>query len=416
VSSAAVSTRAPGVSLDGEIGSEQNWKGSQVAGNTTLRRVWESAPGQLEVELLPQPARTDPRREPGAHRARSVPGGRAESRSTFWATVFVVCTPWLIYMVWARQFHLFAENWFMSVTMVAGSFIAGSTSEGGGAVAFPVMNLGFRIAPAVARNFSLAIQSVGMSAAAVAIWRARIPIERRAVLFASLGGAAGVVLGTFFVVPLFTNPAYVTVFFASLWLSFAVALYLINRNRNRVVLLEIENFAVMRAGLVLLVVGVAGGVVTSLTGSGLDTLVFSFLCLWFGVSEKVATPTSVILMAVNSMVGFMTHLFLVATPDGGTAYWLGDFQVAARDFWLVCIPVVVIGAPAGARFIQHKSRLFVASLLYAATACQFVATLLILKPTGWLAVFTLGVFLGGSSLFLLLAASGRAEANHTRRH
>ena len=35
------------------------------------------------------------------------------------------------------------------------------TSEGGGAVAFPVMTLALNISPAVARDFSLMIQSCG---------------------------------------------------------------------------------------------------------------------------------------------------------------------------------------------------------------------------------------------------------------
>ena len=38
------------------------------------------------------------------------------------------------------------------------------TSEGGGAVAFPVMTLALGIPPAVARDFSLMIQSCGMTA------------------------------------------------------------------------------------------------------------------------------------------------------------------------------------------------------------------------------------------------------------
>ena len=36
------------------------------------------------------------------------------------------------------------------------------TSEGGGAVAFPVMTLALGIKPAVARDFSLMIQSCGI--------------------------------------------------------------------------------------------------------------------------------------------------------------------------------------------------------------------------------------------------------------
>jgi hypothetical protein len=38
---------------------------------------------------------------------------------------------------------------------------SGMTSEGGGAVAFPVMTLALGIPPAVARDFSLMIQSCG---------------------------------------------------------------------------------------------------------------------------------------------------------------------------------------------------------------------------------------------------------------
>jgi hypothetical protein len=45
--------------------------------------------------------------------------------------------------------------------MVFGATIGGMTSEGGGAVAFPVMTLALGIKPAVARDFSLMIQSCG---------------------------------------------------------------------------------------------------------------------------------------------------------------------------------------------------------------------------------------------------------------
>ena len=62
-------------------------------------------------------------------------------------------------------------------------FIAGATSEGGGAVAFPVMTLLFDIAPSTARDFSLMIQAVGMTAAAGTILHTRIPVERRALIW-----------------------------------------------------------------------------------------------------------------------------------------------------------------------------------------------------------------------------------------
>ena len=45
--------------------------------------------------------------------------------------------------------------------MIFGSMVAGATSEGGGAVAFPVMTLALKIAPSIARDFSLMTQSCG---------------------------------------------------------------------------------------------------------------------------------------------------------------------------------------------------------------------------------------------------------------
>ena len=45
--------------------------------------------------------------------------------------------------------------------MIFGAMVAGATSEGGGAVAFPVMTLALGIRPTIARDFSIMIQSTG---------------------------------------------------------------------------------------------------------------------------------------------------------------------------------------------------------------------------------------------------------------
>ena len=60
-------------------------------------------------------------------------------------------------------------GYWASITMVFGSLVAGATSVGGGAVAFPVMTLVLDVAPAVARDFSMMIQTVGMVAATFTI-------------------------------------------------------------------------------------------------------------------------------------------------------------------------------------------------------------------------------------------------------
>jgi len=291
------------------------------------------------------------------------------------------------------RFGLFPTGWFMSVTMVVGSFIAGATSEGGGAVAFPVMTLLFKIPPAVARDFSLMIQSVGMGAAAITILGSRIPVERRALLWSSLGGAVGVVLGLEYVAP-HMQPKFAKMTFLSVWLAFAFALYWINRHHAREVRTDIERFGA-RHGALLIGIGVLGGIVSGITGSGLDILTFSLLVLRFRVSESIATPTSVVLMGINACVGFAWKQGL--GPGMAPQAW---------NFWWVCVPIVVVGAPLGAHFIRNKSRLFVAAILYVSIAIQFVAGLLIIPQTKLLIAYSAGVFLFGLFLFHRMAAGG----------
>lgn len=131
------------------------------------------------------------------------------------ALIAVVWPLWALGMTVGDRWHLFATEWFMTVTMAIGSFIAGATSEGGGAVAFPVMTLLFKIPPAVARDFALMIQSVGMTSAGITILLTGIPIERRGVLWGSLGGTLGLVLGLEFVAGHISAP-YAKMLFVSL--------------------------------------------------------------------------------------------------------------------------------------------------------------------------------------------------------
>jgi len=293
----------------------------------------------------------------------------------------------------ADLWSLFESGWGMSVTMIFGSFIAGATSEGGGAVAFPAMTLLFDIRPAVARDFALMIQAVGMTAATILIVAQGIKVEWRAVIFGSVGGTIGMALGLTAIAPE-VPPAHAKIFFTSLWLSFALALYLVNRNRAREVLDAIHEFRPAHAAL-LTSIGVLGGIVGSITGSGLDILTFSFLVLGLRISESIGTPTSVILMAANAVVGTSWKCGV-----------LGGMEPEAIRYWYVCIPVVVVGAPLGARFIRNMPRLYIANFLYASILVQFVFALLVIPLTPGL-IFTSLLTLGaGSALFWWMGRLG----------
>ena len=305
----------------------------------------------------------------------------------------VVWITWIVAMLVGDRMSLFRHGWPMSLTMSLGSFVAGATSEGGGAVAFPIMTLMLGIAPDVARDFSLMIQSVGMTSAAVAICMTGIQVERRAILWASLGGALGMVVGLEWVADLL-SANFAKMLFTSTWLAFAVALFMINRYHEREVHHEIMNFLPRHAAL-LVVTGVFGGLISSITGSGLDITVFSLLVLRLRMNESVATPTSVVLMAINSLVGFAWK--------GGLQHELAP---EAWNSWWVCVPIVVVGAPVGAWFIQHRSRLFVSGLLYVAIGAQTIAALLIIPLDRRLLAFSSAVFLTGTLFFRWMAARG----------
>lgn len=285
------------------------------------------------------------------------------------------------------RWHLLVENGFMAVTMAVGSFIAGATSEGGGAVAFPVMTLLFQVKPAVARDFSLMIQSVGMTAAAITIFWQGIRVEKRALLFSSLGGAIGIILSLEWIAPLL-SPIAAKLFFVTLWLSFGIALVLINRNQQRLLQPLIVGFRQGDA-IALLTVGIIGGIVSGITGSGLDILTFSLLVLGFRIDEKIATPTSVVLMAGNAVVGFCWRLFS-STP----------IAIETWNYWWVSVPVVVVGAPLGAKFIASRSNLFVIKLLLTSILLQFGAAILILPMTAGLIGFAIATFTLGLLFFL----------------
>ena len=69
------------------------------------------------------------------------------------------------------------------------------TCAGGGAVAFPVMTLAFSVAPSVARDVSIMIQSSGMGMASITIIFMRVQIEYVALGLCFFSGIAGTIFG-----------------------------------------------------------------------------------------------------------------------------------------------------------------------------------------------------------------------------
>jgi uncharacterized membrane protein YfcA len=293
-------------------------------------------------------------------------------------------------------------RWAMALTMIGGSFIAGATSEGGASVAFPVMTLGFGFQPEFARDFSLAIQSVGMVAAAFVIWCQRIPVELRMIKLTFIPGTIGVLVGIVWVAP-FLPSTYSKMVFVATWFAFASSLYCLNRHRDRVTFQSIQHISTPP----IIVCGFLGGVLTSISGNGMDIATFALSVLYFHLSESVATPTSVVVMAMNTCVGFGCRI-LVAV------YGQHPIDPAVWEFLYVCAPVVVVGAPVGAIVAARMHRRTLASFLYVTDTAQLVAALFIVPQTVRLLLTTAGVIISGVAVFWYIAMAGRRRVRqHT---
>jgi len=282
----------------------------------------------------------------------------------------------------------------MTITMFFGSMIAGATSEGGASIAFPVMTLVLDIDSKTARDFSLMIQSFGMTAASFTIWYNRLKVEQNSVTFATIGGVFGIVIGLKWISPALPDD-YSKMVFVSVWIAFALNLLYLNlRHRGRHTFLTIPNPTPWKKAC-LFFIGIVGGILSSISGSGIDIASFAVLTLFFRVSEKTATPTSVLLMAINTVVGFFVQGAL-----------LDDIDQRTYELWCAAIPIVVVGAPLGAMISSFLHRQVLASFVYITDITQFILACIIVDMTVALIVTTASVTVFALAFFATLTYLG----------
>jgi len=307
-------------------------------------------------------------------------------------------TVWLLWLVFGRGFAIssLVHEWRVSVTMVFGSLVGGGTSEGGGAVAFPVFTKLLHIPAPHARLFTFAIQSVGMTAASFTILYLRVPIERQFLKLAAPAGIVGVIISATLIAPS-VKSVDIRVFFTVMLTSLALAL-IIQQIRKT----DSRNQRLTRFGpreqMIIVATGFVGGAVSGLLGIGENMVAFVIMVLLFRISEKVATPTTVILMTTVSITGFLVHVLL-----------LGDFHGIVPKYWLAAVPVVVVGAPLGALICSKLSRQVIRLILLGLIAADFASTLW-LVPLSAVTMITAGAVLAaGTAGFFLLTRVTRYQ-------
>ncbi len=272
----------------------------------------------------------------------------------------------LFYGVWATLafgvagWPVVAEHWPMALAMAFGSYVAGSTPMGGGTVGFPVLVLFFDLPATLGRDFSFAVQSIGMTSASIYILARRQPLAWAMLKGAMLGSLIGTPLGILFVAPL-VSELWIKLSFAVVWASFGVLhLYRIREISAHQGMTSPGERWDFRVGLV---VGLASGAtVAAVTGVGIDMVLYAALVLLCRADLKIAIPSSVLIMAFTSVIG-------IAFKGAFTGIQPGVFEN-----WLAAAPVVALGAPLGVFVVALIGRK--PTLLFVAVLCvaQFVWT------------------------------------------
>jgi uncharacterized membrane protein YfcA len=302
-------------------------------------------------------------------------------------------SPWLVwlvgfYAVWflvvwtGDHWQPLAEHWGIALAMAIGSYAAGSTPMGGGTVGFPVLVLMFGEEPTLGRDFSFAIQSIGMTSATIFILCRRQPIEWPMLCWAVLGSAIGTPIGVLLLAPLVSG-LFIKVLFAVVWCSFGVLhLYRLKEIVRHEGLAPGAHRFDRNAGF--LVGLVAGATVSSITGVGVDMVLYAVLVLLCQADLRIAIPTSVIIMTFTSLFGLAAKTLF------------GSLQPGVFENWLAAAPVVVLGAPLGAFIVNRIGR--TSTLLVVSILCvgQFLWTL----QNEWAALGLLGAVLALAGVLL----------------
>ncbi len=248
-----------------------------------------------------------------------------------WLGVFYAV--WLCLIVGQNLWGVAAGHWPMALAMAVGSYAAGSTPMGGGTVGFPILVLLFDEPAELGRDFSFAVQAIGMTSAAIYVLARRQPLAWAMLQGSLIGATIGVPLGIFLVAP-FVPSLWIKLIFAVVWGSFGILhLWRIGEISSHEGMTDFDEKWDTRLGIVIGFL--AGTCFVSVSGVGIDMVLYTVLVLVCRADLKIAIPTSVIIMAYASVIGILTKIFFTGVQPG------------VFENWLAAAPIVALGAPLG---------------------------------------------------------------------
>ncbi len=332
---------------------------------------------------------------------------RGQLLSTSLSTTVTVC--WIVFVLLFDHWDRVVDNWASAITMVFGSFVAGSTPQGGGVVAFPVFTKVLGVPGSVARLFSLSIQTVGMGCASLSILFYRRQVSWQGIAWVTPSAVAGFLATVLFwsnssapFRPPVLPGEYVKVLFTVVLASMAVGLWLQYRPAVIELRTRLQEPGIrMKTAFVLF--GLLGGITSALVGSGADVFAYIVLVLVAGVSPRVGVPSSVIIMAVVSVIGFISlaiiDLQLATDISGSTVTRVSEQPVSigsgelqfgatgspattsidAYGLWLAAVPIVAWGAPLGAWVSSKLSDRLLVRFVVGLALAEVISTIVFLS-------------------------------------
>ena len=280
-------------------------------------------------------------------------------------------------------------DWLIAPIMAFGSFVAGSTFLGGGAIAFPALTKILSIDPVTAKSFSLAIQAVGMSSASLYILSRVRNLPYNFMALYTVGASFGLFLSFAFIES--RVPAVDLRIAFTLFLMCFLVVYLLTRHSHNTST-EAHLEKTYRDIIITLMGGTLGGLIAGLLGSGADLVGFCLLAMYFRIEIIRATQVSVILMAVSSIIGL-----------GLKALFFGGVGQQVLNLWVLAAPVVLFGAPLGAALCRRIPPNLLLGFICFIVTVEVISTIL-LVPIDSNRVFVYGLAVAVSLLILFLVA------------
>ncbi len=318
---------------------------------------------------------------------------RSRSRKALALSV-AVAVIWAIFVTANGHWGRVTDRWIAALTMVFGSIVAGSTPQGGGAIAFPVFTKILEVPATVARSFSLCIQTIGMGTAASAIVISGRKVDWHSIRLLTPSAIIGFLASAWLIGqpdevfwPSTLPGPYVKVTFTIVVAAMALVVWLSSRSWVNERIDELANDSAQATSL-LIGAGLAGGVASFLVGSGADVFTYLGLVALLGLSAGIGVPTSVVVMAIVSTVGFV----LFGVIDGQLSIELGatgevvavggqvlDQPLPADRYdlyglWLAAAPVVGFGAPLGSWAASKVSDNTLAKIVVGLALIEVVTT------------------------------------------